>query len=110
MVRGKDKTNTSSRRDPSWKYSVQVDVGSLQIYNLFYFGIGRDFFGLQAAKSTIVKWPPVELWIQFGDSTPELQSFAVRVLGLVLLLGVNETGVHIVKCKQREEIGFQYSE
>ncbi|PKU85311.1 hypothetical protein MA16_Dca010470 [Dendrobium catenatum] len=27
MVRGKEKTNTSLRRDPSWKYSVQVDIG-----------------------------------------------------------------------------------
>ncbi|KAL0927528.1 hypothetical protein M5K25_001703 [Dendrobium thyrsiflorum] len=34
------------------------------------------------AKSTIAKRSPVEWWIQFGDSTPELQSFAVRVLGL----------------------------
>ncbi|XP_020685173.1 uncharacterized protein LOC110101565 [Dendrobium catenatum] len=42
----------------------------------------EDFFGLNAAKATISKRSPVEWWIQFGDSTPELQSFAVRVLGL----------------------------
>ncbi|KAL0923847.1 hypothetical protein M5K25_004626 [Dendrobium thyrsiflorum] len=42
----------------------------------------EGFFGLHAAKSTITKRSPVEWWIQFGDSTPELQSFAVRVLGL----------------------------
>ncbi|KAL0909152.1 hypothetical protein M5K25_019995 [Dendrobium thyrsiflorum] len=29
MVRGKEKTNTSLRLDPSWKYSVQVDVGEV---------------------------------------------------------------------------------
>ncbi|PKU81297.1 putative aspartyl aminopeptidase [Dendrobium catenatum] len=27
IVRGKEKTNKSLRRDPSWKYSVQVDIG-----------------------------------------------------------------------------------
>ncbi|KAL0917781.1 hypothetical protein M5K25_012869 [Dendrobium thyrsiflorum] len=27
MVRGKEKSNASLRRDPSWKYSVQVDIG-----------------------------------------------------------------------------------
>ncbi|KAL0912301.1 hypothetical protein M5K25_018265 [Dendrobium thyrsiflorum] len=27
MVKGKEKSNVSLRRDPSWKYSVQVDVG-----------------------------------------------------------------------------------
>ncbi|XP_028557074.1 uncharacterized protein LOC110108718 [Dendrobium catenatum] len=42
----------------------------------------EGFFGLNAAKTTISKRSPVEWWIQFGDSTPELQSFAVRVLGL----------------------------
>ncbi|KAL0923302.1 hypothetical protein M5K25_007354 [Dendrobium thyrsiflorum] len=27
MIKGKEKSNVSLRRDPSWKYSVQVDVG-----------------------------------------------------------------------------------
>ncbi|KAI0523025.1 hypothetical protein KFK09_005415 [Dendrobium nobile] len=27
MVRGKEKASASMRRDPSWKYSVQVDIG-----------------------------------------------------------------------------------
>ncbi|KAL0927717.1 hypothetical protein M5K25_001918 [Dendrobium thyrsiflorum] len=30
MVRGKEKSNASLRRDPSWKYSVQVDIGSAE--------------------------------------------------------------------------------
>ncbi|PKU85227.1 hypothetical protein MA16_Dca025470 [Dendrobium catenatum] len=42
----------------------------------------EGFFGLQQAKDTIAKRSPVEWWIQFGDGTPELQRFAVKVLGL----------------------------
>ncbi|KAL0910117.1 hypothetical protein M5K25_021057 [Dendrobium thyrsiflorum] len=42
----------------------------------------EDFFGLQQAKDTIAKRSPVEWWIQFGDGTPELQRFAMKVLGL----------------------------
>ncbi|KAL0919323.1 hypothetical protein M5K25_011411 [Dendrobium thyrsiflorum] len=30
MVRGKEKSNASLRRDPSWKYSVQVDIGGAE--------------------------------------------------------------------------------
>ncbi|KAL0911027.1 hypothetical protein M5K25_019130 [Dendrobium thyrsiflorum] len=30
MVRGKKKSNASLRRDPSWKYSVQVDIGGAE--------------------------------------------------------------------------------
>ncbi|KAL0927823.1 hypothetical protein M5K25_002035 [Dendrobium thyrsiflorum] len=55
------------------------EIADLQ---LILFRNREGFFGLHAAKSTIVKRSPVEWWIQFGDSTPELQSFAVRVLGL----------------------------
>ncbi|KAL0922278.1 hypothetical protein M5K25_006251 [Dendrobium thyrsiflorum] len=32
MVKGKEKSNVSLRRDPSWKYSVQVDVGGEKTY------------------------------------------------------------------------------
>ncbi|KAL0912262.1 hypothetical protein M5K25_018224 [Dendrobium thyrsiflorum] len=55
------------------------EIADLQ---LVLFRNREGFFGLHAAKSTIAKRSPVEWWIQFGDSTPELQSFAVRVLGL----------------------------
>ncbi|KAL0922284.1 hypothetical protein M5K25_006256 [Dendrobium thyrsiflorum] len=30
MVRGKEKSNASLRRDPYWKYSVQVDIGGAE--------------------------------------------------------------------------------
>ncbi|KAL0916057.1 hypothetical protein M5K25_013539 [Dendrobium thyrsiflorum] len=55
------------------------EIADLQ---LVLFRNREGFFGLHAAKSTIAKRSPVEWWIQFGDSTPELQSFAIRVLGL----------------------------
>ncbi|KAL0906544.1 hypothetical protein M5K25_025046 [Dendrobium thyrsiflorum] len=55
------------------------EIADLQ---LVLFRNREEFFGLHAAKSTIAKRSPVEWWIQFGDSTPELQSFAIRVLGL----------------------------
>ncbi|KAL0904967.1 hypothetical protein M5K25_027133 [Dendrobium thyrsiflorum] len=32
MVKGKEKSNVSLRRDPPWKYSVQVDVGGEKTY------------------------------------------------------------------------------
>ncbi|KAL0908904.1 hypothetical protein M5K25_023416 [Dendrobium thyrsiflorum] len=39
-------------------------------------------FWAKSRDQTAVLELEVEWWIQFGDSTPELQSFAVRVLGL----------------------------
>ncbi|KAL0916652.1 hypothetical protein M5K25_014180 [Dendrobium thyrsiflorum] len=84
------------------------EIADLQ---LVLFRNREGFFGLHPAKSTIVKRSPIEWWIQFGDSTPELQSFAVRVwASLVLPLGVSETGARIVRCKQREETDCQHSE
>ncbi|KAL0925770.1 hypothetical protein M5K25_004140 [Dendrobium thyrsiflorum] len=170
MVKGKKKSNVSLRRDPSWKYSVQVDVGGEKTYvylkcnfcgKVVKGGVTRmkehlscshknvapcasvpdnvkdeivaymkkstttkhlqqeqfderveqgAYYGSESGKgssSTInnrgARGPmdqymvnpgedrgqtqmmpaAVEWWIQFGDSTPELQSFAVRVLGLI---------------------------
>ncbi|KAH0459542.1 hypothetical protein IEQ34_012356 [Dendrobium chrysotoxum] len=59
-----------------------LNVREIADLQLVLFRNREGFFGLQAAKSTIAKRSPVEWWIQFGDSTPELRSFAVRVLGL----------------------------
>ncbi|XP_031121045.1 uncharacterized protein LOC116024293 [Ipomoea triloba] len=42
----------------------------------------EGFFGLSQAKSIVHKRTPVEWWTQYGDGTPELQKFAVKVLGL----------------------------
>nr|GLL27043.1 uncharacterized protein LOC109165229 [Ipomoea trifida] len=42
----------------------------------------EGFFGLAQAKNTVYKRTPVEWWTQYGDETPELQKFAVKVLGL----------------------------
>nr|GMD37640.1 uncharacterized protein LOC109157329 [Ipomoea batatas] len=42
----------------------------------------EGFFGLAQAKNTVHKLTPVEWWTQYGDDTPELQKFAIKVLGL----------------------------
>ncbi|XP_031131697.1 uncharacterized protein LOC116033083 [Ipomoea triloba] len=42
----------------------------------------EGFFGLSQAKSTVHKRTPIEWWTQYGDGTPELQKFAIKVLGL----------------------------
>ncbi|XP_019160773.1 PREDICTED: uncharacterized protein LOC109157329 [Ipomoea nil] len=42
----------------------------------------QGFFGLTQAKNTLYKRSPVEWWTQYGDGTPELQKFAIKVLGL----------------------------
>lgn len=42
----------------------------------------EGFFGFNQAKLTFDKRSPVEWWIQFGDGTPELQRFAIKILGL----------------------------
>nr|GMC95500.1 HAT, C-terminal dimerization domain containing protein [Ipomoea batatas] len=42
----------------------------------------EGFFGLAQAKNTVYKRTPVEWWTQYGDEIPELQKFAVKVLGL----------------------------
>nr|GMC52846.1 HAT, C-terminal dimerization domain containing protein [Ipomoea batatas]GMC52848.1 HAT, C-terminal dimerization domain containing protein [Ipomoea batatas]GMC78242.1 HAT, C-terminal dimerization domain containing protein [Ipomoea batatas] len=42
----------------------------------------EGFFGLAQAKNTVHKRTPVEWWTQYGDGTPELQKFAIKVLGL----------------------------
>ncbi|KAL0907910.1 hypothetical protein M5K25_022364 [Dendrobium thyrsiflorum] len=65
-----------------FQYSERKSSNPEMKLGLYHCMEREGFFGLHAAKSTIAKRSPVEWWIQFGDSTPELQSFAVRVLGL----------------------------
>ncbi|KAL0918862.1 hypothetical protein M5K25_010906 [Dendrobium thyrsiflorum] len=86
-------------------------VRELVDLELVLFQNREEFFGLQAARSTIVKRSPIEWWIQLV-----IPPLSYRVLqlefwaSLVLLLGVSKIGAHIVKCKRREEIAFQHSE
>ncbi|PON68576.1 Ribonuclease H-like domain containing protein [Trema orientale] len=42
----------------------------------------EGFFGFNQAKLIFDKRSPVEWWIQFGDGTPELERFAIKVLSL----------------------------
>ncbi|PON50942.1 HAT, C-terminal dimerization domain containing protein [Parasponia andersonii] len=42
----------------------------------------EGFFEFNQAKLTFDKRSPIEWWIRFGDGTPELQRFAIKVLGL----------------------------
>ncbi|XP_060961998.1 uncharacterized protein LOC115710731 [Cannabis sativa] len=42
----------------------------------------EGFFGFTQAKQTFEKRSPVDWWTQYGDGTPELQKFAIKVLGL----------------------------
>ncbi|KAL6495776.1 hypothetical protein OROGR_030339 [Orobanche gracilis] len=42
----------------------------------------KGLFGFEAAKRTCKKRSPVDWWLQYGDETPELQGFAVRILSL----------------------------
>ncbi|KAK0603139.1 hypothetical protein LWI29_001783 [Acer saccharum] len=51
----------------------------LQIHN---FKDKRGMFSFGQAKTLIYDRSPADWWIQYGDETPELTSFAVRVLSL----------------------------
>ncbi|KVH90512.1 HAT dimerization [Cynara cardunculus var. scolymus] len=54
-----------SRKDPSWKYGVEIEVSG------------------EGGKKVI--W-----WDNFGDETPELKAFAIRILGLTCSIAVCE--------------------
>ncbi|XP_038680576.1 uncharacterized protein LOC119981502 isoform X1 [Tripterygium wilfordii] len=42
----------------------------------------QGLFGYENAKRSVSKRSPVDWWINFGDEVPELQKFAIKVLGL----------------------------
>ncbi|KAM7522729.1 hypothetical protein LguiA_012631 [Lonicera macranthoides] len=54
------------------KIDLQIDA----------FRLRKGLFGFPTAKSTCKKRSPVDWWFQYGDGTPELTSFAVRILSL----------------------------
>ncbi|KAL5787132.1 hypothetical protein ACOSP7_004081 [Xanthoceras sorbifolium] len=61
----------------------------------------RGIFAFGQGKSSIYDRSPADWWIQFGDKTPELTSFAVRVLSLTCSSSTCERTFSMIHTKKR---------
>ncbi|KAL6495069.1 hypothetical protein OROGR_030751 [Orobanche gracilis] len=62
---------------PDPKVQEKIDL------QMDHFHLQKGLFGFAAAKSTTKRRSPVDWWIQYGNETPELTTFAVKVLSLI---------------------------